>query len=114
MEALGIVGSPSSPAGQDEELALYKQRGPHEYRAVFTRAPLGLTVTRNSTGTGWVSKVTDGGQADEHGVERGDQLVGIENKWVGGSYDDVIADLSSQQFPLALVFRRNATPEGRR
>ena len=71
---------------------------------MFPRAPLGLTVTRNvSTGTGWVSKVIQGGQAEQNGVELGDQLVGIDSKWVG-SYEDAVADLSAQKYPMALVF----------
>jgi S1-C subfamily serine protease len=70
---------------------------------------MGLTLTRNNAlGTAWVSKVNAGGQAAALGVQLGDVVVGIENRWVG-SYDEVMQDLPTRQVPFALVFRRNAS-----
>ena len=103
---------PLSPLGEDCGLGRRSSNSsissqlPREFRAVFTKAPLGLTLRAQSgTGLAWVSNIVPDGQAEILGVEIGDNVVGIESDWMG-SYDEVMRALPSQKYPFAFVFRR--------
>lgn len=102
------LSTPDPVDDEDRGAERHSSNLPREFRALFTKAPLGLTLTAqgSSTGMAWVSNTVPEGQAEQLGVQIGDFVVGIGNDWMG-SYDEVMRSLPSQAYPFALVFRRN-------
>jgi C-terminal processing protease CtpA/Prc len=67
-----------------------------------------MTVTRdcNTHRTAVVSRVVKDGQAAQVGIQVGDVVIGIENKWIEG-YDDFLTKMKDvKQYPVSLVIRR--------
>jgi S1-C subfamily serine protease len=67
-----------------------------------------MTVTRDSTShrTAIVSRVASDGQAAQVGIQVGDVIIGVGNRWVE-SYDDFLVKIKEvAQYPVSLVIRR--------
>lgn len=68
-----------------------------------------MTVSRDSTShrAAVVTRVLPEGQASRIGIQVGDIIIGVENKWIEG-YDDFLAKIKNvKQYPLSLVIRRS-------
>jgi hypothetical protein len=79
-----------------------------DFRVIFHSTPFGMTVTRdcNTHRTAVVSRVVKDGQAAQVGIQVGDVVIGIENKWIEG-YDDFLTKMKDvKQYPVSLVIRR--------
>jgi hypothetical protein len=90
----------STPHAHVEDL-----RDGSDFRAVFVEAPLGLTLTKHTSGVAMVTKVTAAGQAERLGVTVGDSLVGVNSQWIQG-FEEAMAVLPRTPYPIAIVFRR--------
>jgi hypothetical protein len=60
-----------------------------DFRVIFAEPPLGLTLTKNFSGSAEVTKLVPNGQAQQFGIAIGDVLVGVGSQWVRG-YDDAM------------------------
>lgn len=90
---------------QKEEQERQLSENSKDYRAIFTQAPLGLTLTKSFSGAAEVTRVSEGGQAQYLGVRAGDMLIGINTQWVRG-YDEAMGIITTHGYPMPLVFRR--------
>eukprot|EP01035_Chromulina_nebulosa_P019366 gene19366-25233_t len=87
------------------KMTLNEETNSNEFRVVFRRGPLGLTLTNSKDNRPEVTKVKSDGYANSLGIMVGDIVIGIDGE-TAKSYEEIMTILPTKSFPLVMKFQR--------